>query len=317
MGHESMLYPADRNKYNDGSDRPFFVQAYSGGSYTSDRIGRGTHHVDNLYLNIFGGIQPEKAREIFGSGGVDDGFLDRFFLTVYPEPARDYQFVDRCPDLAVEQRYEEMCRRLHGTNWRATLMTDTHADRGRDKRPFVRFSGDAQLLFNAWYEDHLRFVRQHVDDPIAGIMNKAPGALARIVLVLHLAAWASGDEASPRQVSKQSLHRGLRLLSDYLIPMWRRLRASFGGNAEFDAARKFAKHILHKNPVAVVPSVATQLKWRGFHDPRTAPRALDILVQLDWLKPPPPRGAGQVGRSSNSYSVNPRVHNMIEGQISD
>ena len=40
-------------------DRGFYLEAWNGnGSYTFDRIGRGTHHIPNVCLSIFGSIQP-------------------------------------------------------------------------------------------------------------------------------------------------------------------------------------------------------------------------------------------------------------------
>lgn len=57
------------NRYAKGEgDRQFFLEAYSGGAYTVDRIGRGTVRISDLYLCILGGTQPDKARELFGEG---------------------------------------------------------------------------------------------------------------------------------------------------------------------------------------------------------------------------------------------------------
>ena len=70
-------------------DREFFLESWNGtGSYTVDRIGRGTLHVDALCLSIFGGIQPGKlaryVREALEGGFADDGLLQRFQILVYP-----------------------------------------------------------------------------------------------------------------------------------------------------------------------------------------------------------------------------------------
>jgi hypothetical protein len=40
------------SRYTSGSDRQFYLECYSGGTYTSDRIGRGETTVADLYLNI-------------------------------------------------------------------------------------------------------------------------------------------------------------------------------------------------------------------------------------------------------------------------
>lgn len=68
------------------SDRAFFLEAWNGyGSYTFDRIGRGTIQISSLTLSIIGGIQPGPLSNYLYhtlSGGMkDDGLLQRFQLT--------------------------------------------------------------------------------------------------------------------------------------------------------------------------------------------------------------------------------------------
>ena len=58
-------------------DRAFWLQAYNGGSYTVDRVTRGSVFIPNLSVSILGGIQPEPIRKL-ADGGEDDGLLQRF-----------------------------------------------------------------------------------------------------------------------------------------------------------------------------------------------------------------------------------------------
>lgn len=71
-------------------DREFFLESWNGyGSFTVDRIGRGTLHIPSLCLSIFGGLQPGKLdayiSQALNSGAGDDGMLQRFQLLMYPE----------------------------------------------------------------------------------------------------------------------------------------------------------------------------------------------------------------------------------------
>ena len=74
------------------SDRTFFLEAWNGyGSLTSDRIGRGTVHTENLCVSIFGNTQPAKLiRYLYQAirGADNDGLLQRFQLLIYPDPQR-------------------------------------------------------------------------------------------------------------------------------------------------------------------------------------------------------------------------------------
>lgn len=67
-------------------DREFYLESWNGnGSFTVDRIGRGTLHVPNLCLSVFGGIQPSKLDSLCSPSGGSDGLLQRFQILVYPD----------------------------------------------------------------------------------------------------------------------------------------------------------------------------------------------------------------------------------------
>jgi hypothetical protein len=52
----------DLNRYRNGSDREFYLQAYSGGAYFVDRIMRGETFIPDLLFNIAGGINLRIGR---------------------------------------------------------------------------------------------------------------------------------------------------------------------------------------------------------------------------------------------------------------
>ena len=59
-----------------GADRGFWLQAFDGGPYSMDRIGRGETYIGNLSVSLIGGIQPAKLVELHGL--TSDGLLQRF-----------------------------------------------------------------------------------------------------------------------------------------------------------------------------------------------------------------------------------------------
>ena len=63
------------DRYGHGSDRPFWLEAQNGGYYVSDRI-KGRREIEVLSAGIFGGIQPEKLKDI--PGLTADGLFQRF-----------------------------------------------------------------------------------------------------------------------------------------------------------------------------------------------------------------------------------------------
>lgn len=74
------------------------------------------------------------------SGELDDGLIQRLQLAVYPDDVREWRLVDRWPNKAAAERVE----RIIG-----------HLDRlPAEPRTALRFSPEAQEIFNAWYTRH-------------------------------------------------------------------------------------------------------------------------------------------------------------------
>ena len=111
----------DMNRYNNGSgDRPFWLEAYGGGSFSVERLSRGPVSVERLTIGVIGGIQPDRLSALLMKARDDDGMLARF-CPVFPLPA-EVGVPTHVPDNAmVEAAFtrlyglEMVDRRLRGT----------------------------------------------------------------------------------------------------------------------------------------------------------------------------------------------------------
>jgi hypothetical protein len=299
------------SRYNTGSDRQFYLEAYSGGAFAIDRIRRGELYIPDVYINIVGGIQPSVAKNLFSiRDGSGDGFLDRFGLIAFPDLPDDWELVDRWPETGPRQAVNAIADKLASTDWAATLHTDPDFEAGKAK-PYVRFSPAAQDTFNDWLIEHMRGMKSAVDTPIVGFNSKARGLLGRLALVIHLTAWAAGDESDPCTVSELSLGRTLTILETYLVPMWRRVMAAFSKAPVVDSAHRIAEYIRKKRLDGIRVADITKLEWPHLNDRKTIEEAFRTLVDRDWLAEPQPV-SGARGRPSATYIVNPKVHLMSE-----
>ena len=75
------------------SERAFYLECWSGDtSFTIDRIGRGSIHVEHCCVSLFGGIQPARLRaylaDALRDGPSNDGLIQRFQLLVWPDTKR-------------------------------------------------------------------------------------------------------------------------------------------------------------------------------------------------------------------------------------
>jgi putative DNA primase/helicase len=98
-------------------DRAFYLESWNGcGRFTVDRVGRGTLDIEACCISVLGGVQPGPLSDyLLGAvrqGAVDDGFIQRFQLAVWPDAPTTWRNVDRWPDSAAKQRAAGVFRRL-------------------------------------------------------------------------------------------------------------------------------------------------------------------------------------------------------------
>ncbi len=121
-------------------DREFYLESWNGnGSFTVDRIGRGTLHVPNLCLSIFGGIQPSKLESLCSLSGGSDGLLQRFQILVFPDTPKAFKNIDRKPKSAEHQALVDIFAKASNI-----LTLYPQAKFG------LRYSLEAQELFSNW-----------------------------------------------------------------------------------------------------------------------------------------------------------------------
>jgi hypothetical protein len=90
------------------ADRSFWLQAFNGGGYSVNRVGRGVVAIDNLSVSMLGGIQPDPIRKIVADS-ADDGLLQRLFPICMGTATVG---LDVPPSAAVGQ-YGGLIRQLH------------------------------------------------------------------------------------------------------------------------------------------------------------------------------------------------------------
>jgi putative DNA primase/helicase len=135
------------DKYGREGDRAFYLEAWNGnGSFTVDRIGRGTLHIPALCLSILGGIQPGPLSSYIyqaSKGGVgDDGLLQRFQLLVWPDAPKNWLNVDRFPDSEAKRRAYKIYQELDALPFQS--------QKQESEPNSLRFCYEAQDLFDEW-----------------------------------------------------------------------------------------------------------------------------------------------------------------------
>lgn len=298
----SLLTSLDRPG-QEGS-RGFYLQAYDGDkSYTFDRIMRGTHYIPRVCLAMLGGTQPGKiqkyVRDAVSGGSADDGLLQRFGLTVWPDIASEFKYVDQWPDNPAKQAAWAVFERL------AQLQPAT------DTEPFVwRFSSQAQALFVDWlvpFENEIRGEELH--PAMVSHLAKYRKLIPALALIFALI----DTPDSGGIVNETELTRALAM-GDYLRSHANRLYAAAVIPETTNAATLLAKIKSGKlavrdgvMPDSFSPRQVAVKHWAGLGTPADVRKAADVLVDYDYLRPDAAPAGAAGGRPSDRYLINPAI----------
>jgi hypothetical protein len=282
--------------------RSFYLEAWNGKNpYTVQRVGRDPVDINATCVSVFGTIQPGPALALVADasdgGSSADGLLQRFqiiTIAVVPLPWTD---VDRKPDAAARDRVDGIFARAE--------RLDTKALKAEDgPLPTLRFSSDAQLIFDEWRKQLEARVRSEDDPPsFIAYLSKMRKTVPTLALLFHLTEIFETGEGGPISASAliaacawgEVLEEHARWLYD----------PQFGS-----PMHKLAKRIERKDVVDGM-SVRDLLrkKWSGLTTQESVGEALDELTVAGWLKvEEKPTG----GRSSQAI----RLHPDLEGNAS-
>lgn len=283
--------------------RAFYLQSYDGNQgYTFDRIMRGTVHIPRVCLSMIGGIQPGKIQEYvrgaMAGGSADDGLLQRFGLTVWPDVAGDYIHVDQWPDTPAKQAAWAVFERL------AQLQPES------DTEPVVwRFSDDAQDLFVQWlvpFETKLR-----VDDLHPAMVSHL-AKYRKLIPALALVFALIDTPDSGNVVHERELLRALAWGGDYLPSHANRLYSAAMTPETTNAATLLSKikggKLADSDGVILdsfTPRQVAVKHWAGLATPDAVRKAADVLADYDCLRRDAVQSGSTGGRPSDRYLINP------------
>lgn len=270
--------------------RAFYLQGYDGNQpYTFDRIGRGTVRIERVCLAMLGGIQPGRiqsyVREAVSGGAGDDGLLQRFGLTVWPDITGSFKNVDQWPDTPAKQRAADVFDRLGALEATGDSIW--------------RFNDAAQAIFNEWREQFEPEIRSGELHPaLVAHLSKYRKLIPALALV-----FAMIDSTDAGIIEEQHLLRSLAW-SDYLRTHAERLYS-----AAVMPETGAAKTLLTKIRAGLLGDSFTarmvvQKSWAGLGSTEAVRKAADLLADYDYLH----RETVQTGgRPSERYDINPRV----------
>ncbi len=289
------------DKQGQEGSRSFYLQAYDGNQgYTFDRIGRGTTYINRVCLAMLGGIQPSRVQEYVrgavSGGNGDDGLLQRFSMTVWPDVDGSYQHIDQWPDVDAKQKAWDVFDRL------SKLI-------GTDQEPQVwQFDEAAQKAFVGWsvpFEREIRGVDLH--PAMISHLAKYRKLVPALALVFALI-----DQEQPTGIVRCVDFYRATAWADYLRTHANRLYAAAitpeTTGAESLLAKIRAGKLVDADGVIsteFTPREVAQKHWTGLGTPEEVKKAARLLADYGWLKFDTRGSTTKGGRPSERYLISP------------
>jgi putative DNA primase/helicase len=281
--------------------RAFYLEAWDGlGTFTYDRIARGTIHIKSVTLSMMGGIQPGRLLDYLAAaikgGAGDDGLLQRFQLLVYPDVDKRFRNVDRWPDTEARQRVWDIIQKLDALD-PAALGAKPEND-GDDAVPFLHFTPTAQGLFDDWRANLERIIRSGDEHPaLESHLAKYRSLVPSLALLIHLAEGRQG------QVDEQATRQAIDW-AGYLESHARRVYAIVTNSAAI-AGKALARRIQAGDlQDGFTLREIYRKHWAGLSEKESVEQAVDLLLDLNWLKE---EVQDTGGRSKTLFRLNPKL----------
>lgn len=276
-----------------GSDRPFWLEAYGGRSFSVERMGRDPVYVDRLTIGVLGGIQPDRLRNLLMKSD-DDGLLARF-IPVWPQPAP----VKRPESTHNEAFLEDAISRL--------LSLEMSTDGQGHQQPWmVPFENSAQDAVDR-FRQSVRNWEEEAEGLLLSYLGKLPGIAVRLSLVIALMEWASGETSLADKVTLDHFERAALLVESYLVPMTRRAYAEQSGGPAQKSARALVALIRGEAWTSFTAREVRRKQRSHLQSMEVINQALKILETDDLIRPVECQANPKGGAPKRIYSVNPVI----------
>jgi hypothetical protein len=285
------------DRYSNGGDRAFWIEAFGGRSYTVDRLKNDNPlRVPYLSISVVGGIQPDKLNKLLMTGD-DDGLASRLLMS-WPRPVPPKR-PTMLPDNSTALR---AVRRLHALE----MCVD---DDDNPNPTIVMLAPDAVDLLCDW-----RIRNAQEQEWASGLflshLGKMAGMTLRLSLIIEYLDWSLLPEGTPEPdcVSASTYRKAMRLVDEYFLPMAERAY----GDAGLPKAQKqvvmLAREIMKRRPEMInVRNVVREWKIPGLKEAQLVSAACKELVDANWLDPAPTRTGDRQGQNRKDFKVNPKL----------
>ena len=203
----------DMNKYRSGSDKERFLSAWSGDSIVLNRKTSKDSFVENPFIPILGGIQPEIFKEFQTSENQSNGFMDRM---LFCDPKKNATYPP------IEEIEQELINQYRDVIFKIKELIDNDLTVIEDGVvvPFIlELTPNGKKEFNKSHKNLIDLMNSENEiSNNVGMFAKQITYIPRFALILEFINKIYNDDVYPTVVTDDSIKKATEL-SNYFISM--------------------------------------------------------------------------------------------------
>ena len=286
------------SRYSGGQDNEFWLEAWNGGSYTVERMGRPPIVANYLLVGVVGGMQPEKLARSFK--GDLDGMYARVLFAWPSEPG----YRPLTNEVAeIEPEIINALTRI--------ISLDGGQDKDGEFAPrAIPLSPEAFETF----QQFLQFVhneKHSLEGREREWWSKTPAHVLRLAGTLTYLDWAMSVGEEPRLIEDCFMNSAVRLVRDYFWPNGRAALRQIGLSERHANERRVLRWIAARklNEVSLM-----DIRRNALAQSLDAEQTLDLvgaLVKAGWLRL---TTVQTPGRPRHRWQVNPLLFSSWDAE---
>ncbi|RYF50137.1 MAG: DUF3987 domain-containing protein, partial [Cytophagaceae bacterium] len=299
---------ASLDKSGHEQDRGFYLEAWNGnGSITIDRIGRGTTHVNNVCVSLFGGIQPVKLLGHLraASGHENDGFVQRFQVMVYPDKPH-WSYVDEYVDARARDEAFALIQQIADSDFSAIAYQVDEFDRF----PYTRFDPQAQDIFRDWLTNWQTQVLPNESGLLLEHFTKYRSLMPSLALIFHVVNCV--DKPAPVDKTQKYLvsAEAAQMAIDWCAYLMSHARRIYGmlDTLHIESAKSLLQHLKAGHLKDGFKARDVQRKgWTNLTSLDMVESGIGELITHHWLREVQPPAPAFGRPEAPHYLINPQI----------
>jgi Protein of unknown function (DUF3987) len=282
------------SRYSGGQDNEFWLEAWNGGAYTVERMGRPPITVRYLLVGVVGGLQPDKLARSF------NGDLDGMYARIL------FAWPDDPPYRPLTNEVAEVEPEIVNALSRIIDLTPG----GDDFAPRdIPLSPEAVEGFESFRQFQYQG-KDALDGREREWWAKSPAHVLRLAGTLSYLSWAmAGGGSEPERIELEFVEAAVRLIRNYFWPHSRAALRQIARNERHANARRVLRWIRAHNKTEVSLKDVRRDALNQSLDADQTQGLLDGLRKAGWLRE---TNAPTGGRPIHRWEANPKLFSNAE-----